>query len=97
MKTFHTFKSIAGFQKFLQSGKYPKCHDSGCLDYVNVAGVLYTMHEYDMNGRTVTWANKKHWRMIEMTTADRYKQGYSDAIIEAYEPIGLRNDISYAQ
>ena len=97
MKTFHTFKTIAGFEKFLRSGKYPACHSSGCLDYITVGGIVYTMHEYDFDGQSVTWANEKHWAMIEMETANRYKQGYGDAKISAYSPLGLRNDIVYFQ
>lgn len=97
MTTFHNFKDVASFQKFLQSGKYPACHSSGCLDYVKVANVIYTMHEYDLDGQSVTWANKKQAMMIEMTTANRYKLGYNDAEVVRYPASFLRNDISYAE
>ncbi len=69
----------------------------GCLDYVTVGGLVYTMHEFDSDGRTITWANKKHGQMLEMTTSNRYQNGYSDARVEQYEPGYFRNDISYAQ
>lgn len=97
MQTFHSFKDAANFEKFLRSGKYPECHGSGCLDYVKVAGIVYTMHEYDMDGQSVTWGNLKNQTMIEMRTANRYKAGYSDAEILAYPADFLRRDISYAQ
>ncbi len=96
MQTFHTFKNVETFQKFLHSGKYEK-EQSGTLDYVTVGGLVYTMHEYDMDGRTVTWENKKHARMIEMTTANRYKNGYGDAEVIEYPADYLRNDITYAE
>lgn len=96
MKTFHTFKTIDGFQKFLRSDRY-KHEQSGTLDYVTVGGLVYTMHEYDMDGRSITWANKKHNKMIELETSNRYKNGYSDSIVTEYEPVGLRNDIVYAE
>ncbi len=99
MKTFHTFKSPESFEKFLRT-RYGNCHKSGfgCLDYVNVDGKTFTQHEYDMDGRTITWANKKHNTMIELTTpAGRYKYGYDDAIVEMYPANYLRDDIHYAE
>ena len=94
MKTFHTFKKIEGFQKFLRSDRYKK-ETTGTLDYITIGGIIYTMHEYDSEGRYITWANRKHNKMIEMETSDRYKNGYDDAIVLEYEPVGLRTDISY--
>ena len=101
MRTFHTFKNTGTFQKFLRT-KYQNCHQGkygniGCLDYVKVGGVLYTMHEFDLDGRTVTWANKKHEKMLEMTTFNRYHDGYADAVVEAYPAYYLRTDINYAE
>ena len=98
MKTFHTFKDAETFQKFLRE-KYGKCHVSGfgCLDYVSVFGRVYTMHEYDSEGKMITWANKKNESMIELETFDRYKFGYGDSKIMEYKPFGFRNDISYAE
>ena len=100
MKTFHTFKNVDSFTKYLHE-KHGQCEVAGkyggCLDYVTVGGIVYTMHEYDMAGRSITWANKKHNKMLEMTTHDRYKDGYSDAEVTEYEPWGLRDDIAYAQ
>jgi hypothetical protein len=97
MDTYHSFKDCAAFQKFLRSGKYPACHKGGCLDYLKIGGLVYTMHEYDETGQEVTWANKKRNWIIEMTTQDRYGLGYYDAEIQEFEAVGLRKDINYAQ
>ncbi len=96
MKTYNKytdekFKDVQAFQDFLQSGRTLK------YDYVIVAGILYTMHEYDMEGKQVTWANKKHGKMIEVNTSDRYKNGYIDAQVLAYDAWYLRSDITYAE
>ena len=97
MNTFHSFKDAESFQKFLRT-KYPKCHKGGCLDYVKVAGIVYTMHEYDMDGQQMSWANKKNNTLIECQTANRYKQGFKDAVVEAYPDYGLlRDDITYQE
>ena len=98
MKTFHTFKDVQSFEQFIKTKYLKACgHTSGCLDYVSVGGIVYTMHEYDDVGRLVSWANKKHNLMIEMETDNRYKFGYSDAKISQFEPYYMRNDINYAQ
>ena len=99
MKTYHNFKNIENFQHFLRT-RYDDCtHGSGCLDYVNIGGITFTMHEYDMGGQSITWANKKHNRMIECTTANRYRvmSRYRDAEVIEWEPLYLREDITYAQ
>jgi len=101
MKTYHTFKNEDTFQKYLRT-KHGACaaagKHGGCVDYVRVAGVLYTMHEFDSAGRTITWANKKRNMMMEMTTTDRYADhGYDDAVIDIYPASYLRTDISYAE
>lgn len=98
MKTYHTFKSVETFEKWLRT-KHDTCHPEmkygGCLDYVTVGGIVYTMHEYDGAGRTITWGNKKHQKMLELTTSNRYQYGYADSVVEEYEPYYLRTDISY--
>lgn len=86
------FKDAQELQDFYRKG--------GTLpyDYVVVGNILYTLHEYDMNGRMVTFANKKHYRMLEVTTYNRYGDTqYTDAIVEEYEAGYLRDDIAYAE
>lgn len=93
MKTFYTFKNSRAFQTFLRN----KEHKSGELDYITLGKHVYTMHEYDMGGRFITWANKKHEKMVEVETSDRYLNGYKDAIVRSYPAFYLRTDISYAE
>lgn len=97
MQTFHQFKNCESFQEFLRSGKYPDCHKGGCLDYVKVGNVLYTMEEYDMAGCEVRWSNKKYSWTLLMETEDRYEKGYADARIEESPAFWIRNDIVYAE
>ena len=98
MNTYHKFQNGETFERWLRT-KHDTCHPDmkygGCLDYVTVNGIVYTMHEYDHAGRTITWANKKHNLMLEVTTSDRYTNGYSDSKVEIYEPYGLGDDIHY--
>ena len=91
--TVEKFKDVQALQDFYEAGNKLK------YDYVIVGGILYTQHEYDMDGRTVTWANKKHNMMIEVVTSNRYGElGYTDAKVSIYsEAPYLRNDITYAE
>lgn len=100
MKTFHSFKDIYGFEKYLRT-KHNTCKHNGkyggCIDYVTIGGKVFTMHEYDESGKSVTWANKKLNLMVEAETSNRYQSGYYDAKVTDYYASYLRNDISYAQ
>lgn len=94
MQTFHSFKDVASFQKFLRT----KTWREGELDYVKVSKKVFTMHEYDMEGQNMSWGNKKYDLLIDCNTADRYKNGFKDAVLYLFKNYGaLRNDISYAQ
>ena len=89
--TEENFKDAKEFQDFLQSGKTLK------YDYVIVGGILYTMEEYDMDGKTVIWANRQHKIQMSVDTSNRYHNGYLDAIVSVYPATSWRNDIVYAQ
>lgn len=85
------FKDVDELQHYFRMGlKLP-------YDYVVVGKILYTQHEYDMGGRTVTYANKTHNRMLNIETSNRYGDtGWTDATVTEYETGYLRNDIVYA-
>jgi hypothetical protein len=89
--TDESFENAEAFQAFLREGNHLK------YDYVIVDGILYTMHEYDMAGKSVTWANLKHRKLMEVITSDRYNNGYKDAEVEIYDYEFFRNDINYAE
>ena len=90
--TDESFASVRELEKFYRRGGKLK------YDYIIVAGILYTMEEYDFNGQTVVWANKKHNLAIEVSTSNRYgSTGYTDAKVIAYQPHSYRNDIVYAE
>jgi hypothetical protein len=95
MKTYHSFKDVASFQKFLRTKEWK----SGELDYVKVNKIVFTMHEYDSSGHNMSWANKKRDMLIDCNTSDRYGRiGFRDAELSLYENYGLlRDDISYAE
>lgn len=60
--------------------------------------MLFTMQEYDMAGKSITYANLKHKLMIEVTTSDRYSSlGFTDAKVTMDELTYWRNDIVYAE
>ena len=90
--TDERFLNAEAFQSFLRSGKRLE------YDYVIVGGVLYTMEEYDVDGKTVIWANRKHEMQMSVDTpSNRYHNGYLDAIVSVYPATSWRNDITYAE
>lgn len=90
--TDESFPTPEAFQEFLRAGK------TLTYDYVIVAGVLFTMEEYDMDGKTVIWANKKHEKTMSVDTSNRYGPlGYTDATVSLYPSYGFRNDVTYAE
>lgn len=83
------YKTLADAQESIRK--------NGAEDYIAVDNLLYTMMEYDMGGRYITYYNKRADNMIEVKTANRYKDGFGDAVLELYPKYGAyRNDISYA-
>lgn len=66
------------------------------LDVVKIEGILYTMDNYDMEGREISYANKSTRTGFTITTSDRYSSSkFFDAIIEYEEDVPIRNDITY--
>lgn len=95
MKTFHSFKDVNSFQRFLRTQKWRH----GELDYVKVNKKVYTIHEYDNEGKNMSWANKKDDELIDCNTSNRYGEtGFKDAVLYLFENYGfLRDDINYAE
>ena len=54
MKTYYTFKNIRAFQSFLRTKEWKE----GELDYITLGNKVFTMHEYDMDGKNMSWGNK---------------------------------------
>lgn len=96
------FEDIASFEMFLQKiygkedqyirsrGFYPS------IDNVAIDGILYTMDEYDNQGKYITLYNKRTGNQITIETEDRYRNGFNDAQVTLTENYGFyRNDITY--
>ena len=81
------FKNFEELQKHIRQ--------NGFSDYFKVNGLIYTQQEYDMQGKTISYGNKKHEKGFIVNTEDRYKKGTQDAEIELFDEWFLRNDIVY--
>ena len=68
---------------------------NGCPDSVEVNNIIYTLQEYDLNGQTISYGNKRTETGFSVETENRYKDGFGDAKIEEYNTWYLRNDIVY--
>lgn len=82
-----THKTLKHFEKAVRKRNH-------CPDYVKVDGIIYTMDNYDMDGKELSYGNKKTFKGFVVETEDRYNKGYADSKI--YETGGvIRNDITY--
>jgi len=87
-----TFYHHDDFQDYLRKsfGQWP--------DYVVVNNMLFTVENYDSEGKEVIYGNLKHQKTLTVTTSDRYgKTGRSDAVVELSDLFSYRNDINYAE
>jgi len=84
------FVSALAFQQWVRENK--------CPDIVTVAGILFTMDGYDVDGREITYGNIKHQKSMRITTLARYKlKHFADAIVEIYDMNSYRNDMHYEE
>lgn len=100
---FHSFKDEKTFERWLQTQYHGHFltgfkHYKKSLDCIAVKGILFTIDEYDGEGRTLSWGNKKKDKNLIVETTNRYRQGYNDAKVELFSSVyGFRNDINYIQ
>jgi len=86
MKSFPTLKA---YERYLR-----KTNNS--LDNVKIGQIIYTMDNYDSDGRDINYGNKRTGKSFFITTSNRYGLGkFSDAKIERSDEGYSRNDISY--
>ena len=89
-----TFKNIKTFQFFVR--RLGKGQKRELPDVMKVGKIVYTMEEYDMSGKEISYANKRTTNRIVITTSNRYEQGFGDAEVELMEKSGFyRNDINF--
>lgn len=85
------FKTLSDFQNFIRQNNAP--------DVAEVEGMIFTMDEYDMDGKELTYGNVKHQKSIIVVTSDRYNKEikFSDAVCTMEDECFFRNDISYEE
>lgn|SRR3990167_876869 len=91
---FYHFKDVKQFETFLQTS-YEKGSEK--IDYIDIAGILYTIEEYDMDGKQIMYYNKRTGLGFQIDTENRYGTlGFADAeVCEPYEVGCYRNDINF--
>ena len=63
-------------------------------DNVQIGSILYTMDEYDMNGRYLTYGNKRTGMQLRVDTRNRY-ESKRDAKVWKWKADYYRNGIHY--
>ena len=83
------FNSAEDFQNYLR-------RENQAPDYISIAGILYTMEEFDEAGQTLIYANRRNNLQVEVNTTARYSNGYEDAEVFINEAYSWRNGFVYA-
>ena len=85
------FQNVAELQELMRK-------EDRTFDYVDIGGILYTMEEYDISGKEISYMNKRTGLGFTVTTKNRYECGFGDAeICEPYVVGYYRNDIVHAE
>jgi len=85
----YIFSTIKELESYIRDNKTP--------DYLALNGILYTMEEYDLEGKYISYKNKRTTNQINISTKNRYEFSFSDANAELIENYGAwRNDITFA-
>ena len=85
----HRFENVREAEKFIRT-------KNTSPDYIAIAGVLFTMEEYDNDGQQILYANRRNGLTVELRTTARYSNGFKDAELEIYPSSSYRNDLVYA-
>jgi hypothetical protein len=91
--TTDVFKNVKELETFYHKGGHLN------YDFIVVDKILFTLHEYDMDGQNMNFYNKKHDIKIDIETSNRYGElGFTDAKVYQFNNYGAwRNDIVYAE
>lgn len=83
------FNNVKEFENWLQdeAEKMP--------DIVTINNIVYTMDCYDMDGKEVSYANKRTEKGFIVETSERYRNGLKDSDVSDIEHTNIRNCISY--
>ena len=82
------FVCYSDFQDYLRKGK-------AIPDYVAINGLLFTIEEYDMAGKQMTYFNKGSGLTVLVENSDRYNR-FDDTEVSLQDFGCYRNDINYA-
>lgn len=84
------FKTVENYQK------YVRVH--GTEDIVEVEGIIFTMDNYDFEGKEISYGNKKKEKCLFVQTENRYSDTkFKDAICYIENMCSYRTDMAYVE
>lgn len=66
-----------------------------CPDNVQIGDIVFTMDNYDLEGKEISFGNKRTCMGFNINTSNRYKNGLKDADVSEIQENCLRNDLVY--
>lgn len=87
------FNSLLEFTEYLRSNQW--IPDD--LQYVWIGKKVYTLHDYDIEGHKVQWANKRYSILIQCITKNRHISTDKLYVIKRMNYKLLKDNINYLQ
>jgi hypothetical protein len=83
------FENIGLFESWLRE-------EMTAPDYVKIGDLVFTLDNYDIDGKEMTYGNKRTFKSFSVFNEDRYGlNGLSDSEVSEIEESCIRNDINY--
>lgn len=73
------FKSVATFEKYMHGRTDIYGRNKEIPDYVSINGIIFTQDEYDIEGKQITYGNKRMQKTLFVENKNRYKLGFKDS------------------
>jgi hypothetical protein len=84
------YKTVSSFQRYVRK--------NGTPDSVNIDSMVFTMDNYDMHGKEISYGNRAKEKSLYVETGNRYgENGFKDAICYIEDMCSYRTDINYLQ
>jgi len=85
-----SFKTVKAFQDYVRK--------NGTPDYVKVEGIVFTMDNYDGEGKEISYGNLTKHKTLLVETENRYSTSkFKDAICYIEDMCSYRTDINYIE
>ena len=90
------YKNKKEFENAIRGIKAKSHTVNDCPDNVKIGNIIFTMDNYDEDGKEICYCNKRTFKGFTVKTENRYSvNGFKDAVVSEIDETCIRNDIVY--